>query len=130
MNVKVNLMKNLILIPILFLTISSMAFANNNPVVPTKIIHAEDVTVTVNNNYKNLFKVAALTKDLNSLEFVTNENVQFVQIFNESGVVEFQLPVDSKNVRINKSFFESGKYKLGFKIDNDKDLYFAEVKLK
>lgn len=123
-------MKNLILLPIFLLTISTLSFGNTTPEESIKILDVEEVSITVEKSFEDLFQVAELTKDLSSLKFITNENVQFVQIYNQDGIVEFQLPVDSQNVRINKSFFESGKYKLGFKIDNISDLYFAEVKMK
>jgi len=130
MNVKSNKMKNLILLPIFLLTISTLSFGNTTPEESIKLLDVEEVSITVEKSFEDLFQVAELTKDLSSLKFITNENVQFVQIYNQDGIVEFQLPVDSQNVRINKSFFESGKYKLGFKIDNINDLYFAEVKMK
>ena len=123
-------MKNLILIPIVILAVSASLIANNEINVPVTMLTTSTTTVTVEKSEKKIFMSVEMTKDQNSLQFKTYKNISFVQVYSEDGRIEFQLPVESSNVRLKKNLFETGKYKLGFKIKGESELHFAEVDLK
>lgn len=63
------------------------------------------------------------------LEFDTQEVIDMVQIFDIQGNLQFQLPVLSNQIRIGKSLFDKGEYKLGFLLSNQNSLEFAKVKV-
>lgn len=123
-------MKNIILISTLVLTSLSISFANTTPEEKTTLLESSSINVSVDTKNLDLFSIATLTKDNNNLDFETKQEVQFVQVYNDQGIIEFQLPVSSKKIRINKNLFTSGEYKLGFKVEGHNGLYMAQVSLK
>ena len=44
--------------------------------------------------------------------------------------MEFQLPVMSNNVQINKNLFGQGQYKLGFILEGQSEIHFTDVTIK
>ena len=77
-----------------------------------------------------IFTDAGFNSDTENLVFVTKENMTVVQIFNSEGVLEFQLPVMSNNVQINKNLFGPGKYKVAFLLDGASKVHFTQVTVK
>lgn len=122
-------MKNLIIV-VSFLVFSTVGFSNTTPEPLTNLVSSSEMVLTVKSNAASMFELAEITDDKSNIDFIVKENVEFVQIINNKGDVEFMLPVDSKKVRINKSLFGSDDYKLGFKIGNASDLYLVKVKMK
>jgi len=123
-------MKNLILIPTIVLALTASLLANNEINYPVTMLTNSTTTVSVEKSEKKIFMSVEMTKDQNSLQFKTYKNISFVQVYSEDGRIEFQLPVEATNVRLKKNLFETGKYKLGFKIKGESELHFAEVDLK
>jgi hypothetical protein len=123
-------MKNLILIPTIVLALTASLLANNEINYPVAMLTTSTTTVSVEKSEKKIFMSVEMTKDQNSLKFKTYKNIAFVQVYSEDGRIEFQLPVEATNVRLKKNLFETGKYKLGFKIKGETELHFAEVELK
>ena len=118
-------MKNIITtIAIITLTVTA-AIANSTPEV---LISAPSVeVVTVNHE---IFTSSDFDVDSENLVFNTNDKIATVQIFNSEGKLEFQLPVMSTNVQINKNLFNSGEYKVGFLIEGQSDVHFTKVSIK
>jgi len=54
------------------------------------------------------------------LSFSLSQEVHFVQVLSEDGVLEYQLPVFSKNILIDLKDFESGEYALNLLIGKEK----------
>ena len=107
------IMKNLItLITVLTITVSSV-FASTTPKV---LISTDDIEV-VTVDKLDIFTSSFFNTESNVLVFDTNDDISVVQIFNDKGEMEFQLPVMSNNVQIRKNLFDTGSYKLGFVID-------------
>jgi len=123
-------MKNLILTSVFFLLVISTALANNDSGVPVVLLNSAAVTITVDNASQELFESATISADKNNVDFIAKENISFVQIYDANGKIEFQLPVESNKIRINKNLFEKGNYKLGFKVQGVDELYIAKVNLK
>lgn len=119
-------MKNLIItIAILTITISS-AFANTTPETLISTTNIEVVSIASLDFFEN----ANYDTVSDNLVFNTNENISVIQIFNTAGELEFQLPVMSNKVKINKNLFSKGTCKLGFILEGQSELNFTKVTIK
>ena len=119
-------MKNLATIfTILTLTVSSV-FANTTP---EKLISTNNVEV-VSVESSEIFTSAAFDAETDNLSFTTNDDISVIQIFNSEGQLEFQLPVMTNDVKINKNLFGQGTYKLGFILSGSSQLHTTQVTLK
>ena len=108
----------------------SFSFANNTPESKTKLISNGKFEISYDSGtLVNIFESATIVDD-RSFEFKTKEVVAFIQVFNSSGAIEYQLPVGSNVVTLGTSLFESGDYKLGFLIDSYFGVQYADVKVK
>ena len=121
-----NIMKNLItLIAALTITVSSV-FATTTPEVLISSPTVEVVTVAD----LDIFSGSSFDAESENLIFDTHNEISVVQIFNSNGDMEFQLPVMSNNVQINKNLFDTGVYKLGFVIQGQTEVQFTDVTIK
>ncbi len=119
-------MKNLItIITVLTITFTS-AFATTTP--ETLISTADVEVVTVDN--LDIFSSAEFDAESDNLSFTTNDNISVIQIFDADGNLEFQLPVMSNNVKINKNLFNTGVSKVGFILQGDSQAHFTKVTIK
>lgn len=119
-------MKNLITILTILTITFSTAFASTTPEV---MISAPEVEV-VNVNNLDFFTKASFDVSSDNLTFDTTDEMSVVQIFNAEGTMEFQLPVMSNNVQINKNLFDSGTYRLGFVLEGQTEVHFTQVTIK
>ena len=71
--------------------------------------------------YSKYFMPAYFNEETNALHFEAHTNVQFVQVYNESGKLEYQLPVMSNKLRMNKNMFSKGDYKFTFLFEGQKE---------
>ena len=116
-------MKNLItIITVLTITFTS-AFATTTP--ETLISTADVEVVSVGN--LDIFASADFDAESDNLSFTTNDNIAVIQIFDAEGNLEFQLPVSSNNVKINKNLFNEGVSKVGFILEGDSQAHFTNV---
>ena len=123
-------MKTKILSLIFLLGMFSTSFANNIPDSKTKLISNDKFEISYDSGtLVNIFDSASIVEN-RSFEFKTKEVVAFIQVFNSSGAIEYQLPVGSDVVTLGTSLFESGNYKLGFLIDSYHGVQYADVKVK
>ena len=118
-------MKNLI---ITFATILLAATATFASVTPESIIAEKEVEVMSVENTK-IFTAATYNQTSQNLEFTTQSDIEFIQIYDAQGNVAFQLPVQSNIVKINKNLFDKGVSKLGFKMDQTSETYYTSVKV-
>ena len=119
-------MKNLLnIITVLTITMTSV-FATSNPV--TLISTDEVVVVTIGD--LEIFNSAEFDASTDNLSFTTSEDITMVQIFNAKGEMEFQLPVMSNIVKINKNLFDQGAYQLGFMLEGQSQLHTTLVTIK
>jgi len=119
-------MKNLItIIAVLTIAVSS-AFASTTP---ETLISNEDVIV-VSIESSEIFTSAEFDAETENLAFTTNDDISIIQIFNAEGEMEFQLPVMSNNVKINKNLFGEGTFKLGFILEGQSNLHTTSVTIK
>lgn len=118
-------MKNLIT-TILLSTMMTAAFAG---IIPgAKIINTDDVIVT--SQIDGLFETASFNSVNETMQFTTVADISVIQIVNADGELEFQLPVMSNNVQINKNLFGQGDFKLGFIMEGQDKIHFTKVEIK
>lgn len=121
-------MKNQILSFLALILVSTSLGAINNPVKDKLLINNKAVEVTITNNLEtSLFTSALFNEVEEKLEFTTTDVVMYIQIFNPNGQLEFQLPIQSKDISIGKSMFGDGNYKLGFIIKGQDEIQFTDV---
>lgn len=77
-----------------------------------------------------IFESASFDAESEHLTFTTNDDISVIQIFDEAGNLEFQLPVMSNQVKINKNLFGQGTFELGFLIQGDSQVHFSKVTVK
>ena len=116
-------MKNLItIITVLTITFTS-ALATTTP--ETLISTADVEVVSVGN--LDIFSSADFDAESDNFSFTTNDNISVIQIFDAEGNLEFQLPVSSNNVKINKNLFNQGVSKVGFILEGQSQMHFTNV---
>ncbi|MBT8191046.1 MAG: hypothetical protein HKN67_02395 [Saprospiraceae bacterium] len=124
-------MKRVLLIAAFSIAMITTSMASIIPTESLMIIKTAEVEVSlVDIVQKDLFQVAQYSPESNSLDFVTADEIRYIQIFSEKGELKFQLPVLSRKVRISKGLFNSGEYRLGFIMDGHKTIEFTGVKVK
>ena len=123
-------MKNLTITFALVLATIFTAFAGTNPVHEVTLFESEVAAVTIDGAHADFFTIATYNEMNDSFVFQTEGDISFIQIFNEEGTLEFQLPVMSNKVTIGKSIMNQGNYKLGFMIQGSTDIQFTNVSVK
>ncbi len=96
--------------------------------VPEVVICSDDFVVTTHAN-PDFFTSAVYNADSEVIAFTTNEDISLLQIFDDEGNMNFQLPVMSDVVMLNKNLFKKGNYKLGFIIEGKNDVYFSSINI-
>lgn len=98
-------------------------------IVPEVLICSEDVKV-VTYESPDFFKSAVYNLDSEVIAFTTTSDISVLQIYDDEGNMNFQLPVMSNNVLINKNLFKKGNYKLGFLVEGNNQIYFSSIIIK
>ncbi|MBT8234402.1 MAG: hypothetical protein HKO66_08575 [Saprospiraceae bacterium] len=121
-------MKIFILSSFLCLGILSTTTASSDPIVSLKVISNSKVEFELNDiSQIGMFEDAVYFPQANVIKFETRSKIRFIQVFNSQGVMQYQLPVRSKNVKISKSLFSKGEYRLGFMIENEDEILFTNL---
>jgi len=124
-------MKQIITTLVLILGSFSLSFSNTDPSKTVTLEETTDITVTSSTDLDySFFKSANYNAENEQLEYMTFEDITFIQIYNNSGDLEFQLPVQSTKVLIGKSLFGSGEYKIAFLLDGKSTIHFSTVNFK
>jgi len=129
--VKVTIMKKLIFVLSIVLISVVNNYASTNPVESISIIDNASVEVSfADKSDIDFFTVATFHSDKEIFEFQVEGEIQHIQIFDDAGVLKFQLPVLSSKVKISKKLFEQGNYKLGFLMEGESKVKFTHVVVK
>ena len=121
LRVQTQTMKNLISTLIISIFTLTTVLASNNPMtVLSNEIEVETINIMNSSSYESAEE---------NLVFTTEANISVIQIFNEEGALEFQLPVMSNQVKLNKNLFEEGTYQLGFLIEGDSQVHLSRVNI-
>jgi len=119
-------MKTIITIFTAIILSTTLATASTAP----KLIVSDSEIEIVTGSLESLFVDADFNAETQNLSFQTKSEMTYVQIMNSEGVLEFQLPVNSNSLKINKNLFSEGNYKLGFIFKGDKETHFTNVQIK
>ncbi len=120
-----NSMKNIITPFVALILTASTVFASTTP----EVIISNNYIEVINLGAEDFFTAAEFNSKDN-LAFTTTKEITLVQIYNEDGDMEFQLPVRSKDIEISMNLFAFGEYKLGFIFEGQSDIHFTQVKIK
>ncbi len=105
----------------LALNVNAMALSSNSdlPVTEPKLIynHTSFEYRTLDNAGLSLFKNIDYDDVLDHLEIQTKDRVNYIQLFDEDGLLEFQMPIESKHIHLSINDFKPGTYTLNFKTD-------------
>ena len=116
---------------LIILAAATISYSSN--VVPESelsIITTASVELSVvNAQQKDFFQVAQYNMEMDALEFVTAESINYLQIFDESGKLKYQLPVMSNKLKISKKMFKQGTYKIGFITKENTTIQFTNLKV-
>ena len=69
------------------------------------------------------FKRSDFDNDKNSINFITRKATSQIRIYDQFGIQEFLLPVNSDKVFLNRSLFTAGSYTIVFDVDTDRSLF-------
>lgn len=113
------------------LLITVSAFANGTPTKTTTLLETSKMEITlVNADDVNVFE-STIYSDVNeSLSFNLNDEITFVQIFDQDETMMYQLPVMSDKLTIGSSLLAEGKYKFGFMLSKTEKIHFAQILIK
>jgi len=125
-------MKKLILSFVITIATLATSFAGTNPV---KVVKAVNVFKTAEVEFyatadakANFYTYADFNTATNNVEFVVKDKIKFLQIFNQDGKLQYQLPVMSNKLKISRKIFETGVYKIGFIVDGGNNIEFSNLK--
>ena len=119
------------IITIIALFASTLLGASSNPDKSLVVFSSETVEVKINNDQVNeFFNVSTFNFVDNNLHFETKNEITFIQIFDTEGRLSFQLPVMSNKLKIGKSVFGDGDFKIGFLMAGETEIQFADVNFK
>jgi len=128
---KVTVMKTFTTTLLIILAATTISYSSN--VIPESelsIITTASVELSVvNAQQKDFFQVAQYNMEMDALEFVTAESINYLQIFDESGKLKYQLPVMSNKLKISKKMFKQGTYKIGFITKENTTIQFTNLKV-
>ena len=123
-------MKNFIINLILCVVLTTGLSASSGPEMSLTMLKTDAIEIALDNiGQRGLFKLADFNKLENNLEFSTEKEIRYIQIFNENNNLEFQLQVGSKKIRISKNILDKGVYKLGFIVKGQETIEFLGVKV-
>ncbi len=121
-----------------FTSISALAFmflsftvaANNvDPVSNTTVLLEEEgVTFVVEASLNSAFK--SINYSDNSFNLQTEDVIQFVQLINNKGEVEFQMPIGSSSVHLSLENFEAGDYSFNLLLSGSEEFTTTTLSIK
>ena len=124
-------MKNLVLSFLFLASALTASFANNaSPESELSVLSTAKVEMNVMNvAQKDFFQVAQYNDKLETLDFVTKDKINYIQVFSTDGKLQYQLPVMSNKLKISMKMFDEGTYKLGFITKNNTTIQFTNLKV-
>ena len=103
--------------------------AHGAGITPKVLISVPDVRV-VSIAELDIFTKVTFNEISENMIFSTKWEISVIQIFNAEGDMEFQLPVMSDQVQINKSLFGEGEFRLGFIVKGQEKVHLTEVTIR
>lgn len=83
------------------------------------ILKTETMSFLVKTGSKEYFEKIQFNEENNYLSLKTLKKVDLIQIFNETGALEFQLPIQGNQIHISMDDFAKGNYDINLKFENE-----------
>ena len=123
-------MRNLVIIFTIVAFGASISTASDPVIESTTLISTTIVQLSLDNmDQYDHFQTVDFNKDSNSIDVKTKEQIKYIQIFNEKDELQYQLPVMSNKVKISKDIFDKGAYKIGFVLENLREIQFTNLQV-
>lgn len=108
------------MLTIAFISFSLLSgFANNNP-IDEKNVLVEAISFAMSNEAVNDFSISvSYDQQDEALNIMTGVKVNFIQVMDKEGNIEYQLPLFSDNITLDLNDFTEGSYSLNFLFDNE-----------
>ena len=121
-------MKNLLLLFVLLFGLNAASLASDPIIESRKLISTDFVELTLEDaNQFQYFSTVGFNDQTNTIDINTMDDISFIQVFDNDGELQYQLPIMSNKVKLSKKMFDSGKYKLGFMMDGSKEIQFTSL---
>ena len=109
-----------------------------NPIYPTNVSSATLNEVVLVENSKlqvsiesesdlPFFKEATYDDLQEELVFSTNEETVQIRIYDKLGTMMYLLPVQSQKIKMGKSLFNIGDYRIVFDVDGDRRMFTSKL---
>ncbi len=119
----------IILTTVLFFSFNIL-IASNIEDNHSSIIDNDMVTMTLEfNDHSNLFEQTQYKQSENCITMQFQKKIDMIQVFDLNGEIEMMLPVSSTKVNLGLSLFESATYKLGFIIEGESKIHYANISI-
>ncbi len=111
-----------------------------NPIYPTtpalvndtEVVLVENAVlqVSIDSEYDLLFFDTAEYNDIHEeLVFSTVEMTNQIRIYDELGSMVYLLPVDSQTIKMGRSLFETGQYRIVFDVEGDRRMFASRLEV-
>jgi hypothetical protein len=102
------------------------------PVNDTEVVLVENAVlqVSIDSEYDLLFFDTAEYNDIHEeLVFSTVEMTNQIRIYDELGSMVYLLPVDSQTIKMGRSLFETGQYRIVFDVEGDRRMFASRLEV-
>lgn len=124
-------MKNLLLTLSLLVSFIATTTAGYIGDDKLKLISNDMVEVSLESEeQKSFILFSAVDTSKETLQFIFDNSVSMIQVYDMKGELEMVLPIGSDEVDLGLSLFDSGSYKLGFMVDGIDEMQFTNLKIK
>lgn len=120
-------MKNLFLTITLSLFFFSAVTAGDGKV---EVMSSSAVSITVTENMADFIISSKFNLEDENVDMVFASNINMIQIFDTEGKMISIIPIGSDELRMGLSLFDKGNYKLGFLIEGEADIQYADISVK
>jgi len=95
------------------------------------LIHNEILSLVLENeDQRDMIKSIKYNDVEDCLAMEFENKLELIHLFNDQGEVELMFPVGSNKVNLGLSLFKSGEYKMGFSIEGQSGIQFADIFIK
>ena len=109
-----------------------------NPIAPTMtssetlkevvLVENSKLQVSIESESDLPFFLEATYNDLQEeLVFSTSEETVQIRVYDELGTMMYLLPVQSKKIKMGKSLFNTGNYRIVFDVDGDRRMFTSKL---
>ena len=125
-------MKNLLNILSLMLALSVSAYANNtNPTIGGDKLVVDNSEVSfIIKNYSSDFITTSFDTDKDYFKIETQTRINFLQVINADGKVEYQLPIGSNVLKLPLSDFDIGTFQINLLVEGENKFVSTELVIK